>query len=92
MVDISSLKEQVRLMTDESGKPVVQIPLETWDNLLAEITGVETLSHQEKVRRALKYLDENPGDETDEWWDEFQQSLKENRLTFPERDLGLSNE
>ena len=33
MVDIIALEKQAHLTTDESGEPVIQLPLETWNSL-----------------------------------------------------------
>ena len=72
MVDLADLKKAARVAKDEQGKPVIQIPLQLWEEWLAQ--GIRPQN-----KRMLALLDEweaNP----DEWWDDFQAFLKANRL------------
>jgi len=46
------------------------------------------LSPQNKQALALlKAASEQPDDKGDAWWDDFEAELRQNRLTFPERDI-----
>lgn len=50
------------------------------------------LSPNERIKALLAEWDAEPDEESEEWWEEFRAFLKENRLNFPERDLGLFDE
>ncbi len=82
MIRLEDIKEAAQSTVNEQGKPVVQIPRELWDEWLAQ----QPKSIQElrpENQQALALLDEweaNPDDTPDEWWDQFQQFLKDNRF------------
>jgi hypothetical protein len=85
MTDLEALKQVARFTHDEHGQPVVQIPLAAWTEFMAE-TGAEPPQH-ERIKALLKEWEEHPDDTPAEWWDEFEEFLKQNRVNFPERDL-----
>lgn len=100
------LKRAAKEATDENGQPIVQIPLDVWQRFLEdepdvkdtrspqEILADETLPQHIRINAALEILEDIPDDKSEEWWDEFEQFLRENRMSFPERDLdwGLDEE
>jgi hypothetical protein len=90
MIDVKSIRQSVHIVNDEQGQPVVQIPLDILESLLAQIQGDKP--QHEKIKALLEEWDDNPDDTPDEWWDELEQFLKANRLHFPERDLHLDDE
>jgi hypothetical protein len=40
----------------------------------------------------LEEWEATPSDKSEEWWDEFQQFLKDNRFNIPEQDLVLGDD
>ena len=46
----------------------------------------------ERIKALLAKWAAEPDDTSDEWWGEFDEFLRANRLNFPERDLGLKDE
>lgn len=94
MIDLSALKQAARIVTDEKGERVVQIPLPVWQeyvgNSLKDQQPVR--SKNEEILALLHEWHEHPEDDKPpEWWDEFDQFLRENRFNIPERDLGLND-
>jgi hypothetical protein len=90
MVDLTHLQQIARVVRDENGKKVVQIPFELWEELLGQIE--HQPSQIEQIMAVLREFESEPDDKSDEWWDEFNAFLKANRLNFEERDLGFDNE
>ena len=91
MVDLTHLQQAARKTTDENGNPVVQIPLEVWEEFLTETRPQP--SQKEQIEALLKkWENESEDDMPEEWWDEYFQFLKENPVTFEERDLGFGEE
>lgn len=78
MTDISSLKEAARIVYDEAGQPVVQIPLALWREWLADFEPENPQIHQ--INALLRAWAEEPDDTPVGWWDDFRQFLKENPL------------
>jgi hypothetical protein len=73
---LEAIKQAARVTVDQQGKPVVQIPLDVWQKWLAE----DEKPQQERIRAALQEWDTEAADLSDEWWDEFQLFLQNNRL------------
>jgi hypothetical protein len=106
IMSTDELKRAAKEATDENGQPIVQIPLDVWQRFLEdepdvkdtrspqEILADETLPQHIRINAALEILEDIPDDKSEEWWDEFEQFLRENRMSFPERDLdwGLDEE
>ena len=90
MVDINALKQAARIVKDENGEPVVQITLELWEDIMNSLQ--PDMPQHERIKAVLKLWESIPDDKSDEWWDEFNQFLKDNRVNFPERDLGFGDE
>lgn len=76
MVDLEDIKQAAQVTTDKRGKPVVQIPLELWQEWL----GQGQKPQHERIREALAAWDKETADLSDEWWDEFQTFIEEHRL------------
>jgi len=76
MVGLDDIKQAAQVTTDQSGKPVVQIPLELWQEWL----GQGQKPQHERIREALAVWDEETSNLSDEWWDELQTFIAENRL------------
>ncbi|MBZ0304278.1 MAG: hypothetical protein K8J31_31370 [Anaerolineae bacterium] len=91
MTDLQDLKQAARITRDENGEPVVEIPLSAWNEFLA----VQESKPSQK-QRVLDLLDEWEQDPENampaEWWDEFDEFLKANRVNFGERHLGFDDE
>lgn len=91
MVDLTAIKQAARVVKDENGNPVVQIPLEVWEEVVGSIK--QDLPQYERIKALLKKWEEEPEDDMpNEWWDEYFQFLKENPVNFEERDLGFGEE
>ena len=98
MIDLNTLKHAAEFVKNNQGKPVVQIPVDIWDALLEQIEANRPpqqepdKSQGEKILAVLKEFKANPDPTPKEWWDEFDAFLKENPVTFPERDLHPDDE
>lgn len=88
---IDELKRAVRMTTDEQGEPAILIPLNIWEDYLAEIGG-EAVPQHIRIKQSLQKMRTIPNDKPEEWWGEFDTFLRENRFSIPERDLGLGDE
>lgn len=73
------LKESAQILTDNTGKPVVQIPLELWDTLLLQL---HDLSQSERLKLLLLQWDAEADESLDRDWDTFDAFIRENRLRF----------
>lgn len=91
MSDLTDIKQAARVVKDENGLPVVQVPLDLWEAVMGEIEP-EAPSQIEQILAVLKEWENEPDDKSPEWWDEFDQFLKDNQVNFSERDLGLGDE
>jgi hypothetical protein len=78
MVDLAELKKAARVGKDEQGKPVIQIPLELWEEWLAQ--GIRP--QNERMLALLDEWEAHPDETPDEWWDDFQAFLRANRLNL----------
>lgn len=86
MVDIYTLQRAAHETTDENGNPVVQIPVEIWQQYFTDHTDQAAESKDNNPAAdilALLNSWDKSDDESDEWWDEFDQFLRENRMNFP---------
>lgn len=90
MIDVKTLKEAVQIVTDKQGAPVVQVPLPVWRSLISELEA-DTPQHV-RIRALLDDWIAHPDDIAKEWWDEFDEFIKANRFSIPERDLKLGDE
>jgi len=86
-MDISTITQAARMMTDAQGTPVVVLPLSLWQELLKQIDAQPP--QNERIKAILKRWESEPEEATPEWWDALDADLKANRITFPERDLDL---
>jgi hypothetical protein len=94
-MDISTLKQQIIVTQNEAGESVVQMPIEVWDQLesyLAEESPDLDPMDYTGIKALVKAWQEQPDDKSPEWWAEFDQFMRENRPTFPLRDLGFGDE
>jgi hypothetical protein len=73
------LKESTQIVTDNRGKPVVQIPLELWDTLLLQL---HDLSQSERLKLLLAQWDAEADESLDRDWEAFDAFVRENRLRF----------
>jgi len=90
MTDISDIKQVVRITTDAQGKAIVQLPLALWQELVAHIENQS--SQYDQIHSLLQKWEAEPDNTPDEWWDDFQVFLQDNRPTFEARDLGSNGE
>lgn len=89
MVDLTHLQQAARVVKDENGNEVVQIPRELWEEVIGQFEPQP--SQIEQIMEVLREFENEPDDKSDEWWDEFNEFLKANRLNFEERDLGFDD-
>lgn len=78
MVDLISLTQAAKITKDEQGNPIVQIPLEVWEEWLSQNLSTQNA----RMVALLDEWDANPDDTPAEWWDEFREFLKENRFNL----------
>jgi hypothetical protein len=91
MVDLEMLRRAAREVVDDQGNPVVQIPGELWraflvdHGQLAESDAVGEAQPNTPAARILAVMAswDEAEDESEAWWDEFDQFLRDNRLNFP---------
>ena len=91
MTDLDVLQQAARIVEDEQGEQVVQIPLKIWEQV---ITGIRPkMSQKAQIMALLREWENEPEDNMpDEWWDEFSDFLNSNRVNFGERDLDVGDE
>lgn len=90
MFDVKRIRQSAHIVNDERGLPVVQVPLDLWESLLAQIE--HDKPQHERFQEFLREWAEYSDDSSEEWWNEFNAFLKANRLHFAERDLHLDDE
>lgn len=88
MADLSTIKEAARIVSDEHGMPVVQIPLALWEEIVKAVAPGQLPQH-ERIRATLQAWETEQDEMPDEWWDEFSRFLRENRVQFTPRDQGM---
>ncbi len=93
MTDLSRLKAAAEVFQDERGNKFVKVPLRVWQE---EVEMPNTTIAPEEQHQAIKALlaewRAQPDDTPGEWWDEFDAFMRENRLQFPDRNLGIEDE
>lgn len=95
MIDLLALKQAARVVVDDKGEQVVQIPLPLWKEYVGEISQADSpvRSKNEEILALLQEWHEHPDESmTPERWAEFDRFMRENRFHIPERDLGLGDE
>lgn len=91
MVNMDKLIQAARIVKDENGEPVVQVPLLVWEEIVAQ--SAPELSQKQKIMALLRQWESEPeNDMPDEWWAGFLTFLKTNRMNFEERNLGFGDE
>jgi hypothetical protein len=81
VTNIMAIRKAARVVVDEQGQSVVQIPLPLWEELLSRVESGEPLQHT-RIKALLADWASQPDDTSDEWWDELQTFLKEHRVNF----------
>lgn len=95
----TELLNSAQFITDADGnKTAVLVDLAVWQEIIVALEKLDTLEATGEPeippqnRRALALLQDwanEPSDKDEAWWDEFEQELRDNRLTFRrEVDLG----
>jgi PHD/YefM family antitoxin component YafN of YafNO toxin-antitoxin module len=88
---LDELKKSAKKTVDEHGQPAVLIPLSVWEKFMGEEIELELPQH-ERIKAVLQEIKENPDKMSEEWWDDFDTFLRENRVNFEERDLDWGDE
>lgn len=91
MTDLMTIKQSAKVTVDEQGNPIVQIPLEVWEEFWHEQDQPQISAQNQRLLALLEEWQNEPDNQSEEWWDEFQQFLRENRVNFPYTDLGLGD-
>lgn len=91
MADLEAIKQSARIVYDEQGIPVVQLPLEQWQELIADVEGTAELPQYMRIKALLKEWENEPDDTPPGWWEEFDAFLRANRMNFEERDLPIDD-
>jgi hypothetical protein len=84
MVDLTELEQETRFVEGENGASFVQIPIHLWLEIMSDLE--KDLPQNERLRRWMERWQKIPDDKSPEWWDEFEQSLRENRIKVRESD------
>jgi hypothetical protein len=98
MVDLNQIRKSVEVVRNTQGQSVVQIPLDMWESLLAEIevqndnNAPTNKTRNEGLLQLIQDWRSSPDDTPQTWWDEFDEFLRENPLRFTERDLKLGDD
>lgn len=79
MITIEDLEHAAHETTNSEGKPVIEIPRDLWDEWR---TQQGTKSQADRIREALSIWDQSAEALSEEWWNEFQDFLKHNRLNL----------
>jgi hypothetical protein len=88
---LDELKKSAKKTVDEHGQPAVLIPLSVWEKFMSKVK--PELSQREKILALFDEWDKHPEDDgTEQWWEEFDAFMRENRFTVEERDLGFDAE
>ena len=66
---------------------VQELTMEEYNNLQMMLNRGQ---RKRRLEATLKKIEDDPDPPSKQWWDEFEQFLKENRVSFPERDLGFA--
>jgi hypothetical protein len=85
-MDISQITQAARVSADESGAPIVVLPLSLWQELLNQINAQP--SQQERLKAILNEWRSEEQTLPSDWWDDFDAELKASRTNFSERDPG----
>jgi hypothetical protein len=92
-MSLTELLTSAQYLTDAEGnKKAVVLDLAAWEEILTLLEDVTSEARTERVRvqnEHLRHLLQSApeDDKGPEWWDEFEQELRQNRLTFPEREI-----
>jgi hypothetical protein len=76
MVNPEELEQAAQITRDERGKPVVQIPLDLWQEWLER----SKKTRNERILTLLDEWDQKPADTPAQWWEDFRAFIKANRL------------
>lgn len=80
MTDLNDLKQAAKIVENEAGEPVVQIPVATWEAYVTE-SEVSRPQH-ERIKEVLDQIRQEADEESTQWWEEFAEFLNENRVYF----------
>jgi hypothetical protein len=87
MVSLTDMKQAARVVNDENGNPVVQVPLDVWEAVVGKVEEKQPeLSQGESIKALLKSWENEPDDKSPEWWGEFDEFLKENPVQLGDPD------
>jgi hypothetical protein len=90
MIDLNALRKAATTTVDMQGMLVVQLPLDTWHELLADLES--DLSSQALIRELLSEFQAHPDKASLEWAERFKEFLTGERFSIREHDLGLSDD
>lgn len=72
MVSLTDMKQAARVVKDEHGESVVQVPLDVWEAVVGNMEEKKTqLTQGERLQALLKSWENEPDDKSPEWWDDF---------------------
>ncbi len=87
MVNLTELRQAARVVKDENGQDVVQVPLGVWEAVVGKeeeraVIPEKEMSQAERILATIKSWENDPEYQAipEDWWDDFQQFLKENRV------------
>lgn len=92
MADLETIKQSARIVYDEQGTPVVQLPLEQWQELIADVEGTAELPQHVRIQALLKQWEQEPDNTPEEWWEQFDAFMRENPVTFGDPDTIFGDE
>lgn len=82
-MDKNALRSAARVVRDDQGNLVVQIPLALWE---AAVDIADERPQHERIRSVLAAWQEEPQEESEAWWDAFDKDLKSSRLNLKKSD------
>ena len=94
---ITELTDKIEYVTDATGQRKVVLDLAVWEEIVTALEKLDALVatgepediQQEPNQQLLALLRNPPDDDKDDaWWDEFEQELRDNRMTF-QREIDL---
>ena len=80
MTDLNDLKQAAKIVENEAGEPVVQIPISTWEAYVSESEAARP--QHERIKEVLDQIRQETDEETSQWWEEFAEFLSEYRVHF----------
>jgi hypothetical protein len=80
------IQRSARIVRDENGQPVIQVPLALWEAVIGPLEEPEVPQH-ERIRAVLDAWADVADDQSEASWDTFDTFMQTNRFQINERNL-----